>query len=273
MHGGLEQEHLWQPFKTLGVEHSFFTLSSATIINTWIALGVLLVACLLARSVLIRASTNGDESGSIKAPELSATTYGKYIVASLIKSFMGLIEQSTGTFIYRYFSFIASLFLFILFCNWVALIPYVEEPTQDLNTTLALGIIALLYIQKEIIKVHGLMHYLKEYFVPVSIFFPLNIIIGLAMLPFKLLGELASVISLSFRLFGNIFGGAIIMKIWHQGIAGSILWHSAGTLLGINLLLVGFFILFEGGLQAFVFAILTLTNISMATAIEEGKHS
>lgn len=270
MKSGFEHEIFWYPLKIFGVQHAFFTLNSSTIINTWIALGIIVSLCLLARVVL---APQKDHSESLLLPpDLTLATYGRYLATSVIRSFMSLVEQSTGTFVHRYFSFIASLFLFILICNWIALIPYIEEPTKDLNTTLALGTIALLYIQKEIIQVHGLVHYLKEYFLPVSTFFPLNIIIGLCFAPFKILGELATVISLSFRLFGNIFGGAIIMKILHDSIAGSFIWQLVNTLSGTHLMLVGFFIIFEGGLQAFVFAILTLTNIGMATAIEEGKH-
>lgn len=254
MEGGFEHERVWHPLAPLGITHPFATLQADTIIATWIALAALIVLIFIARYFLQQKESLGASA-----------------VKSLIKSFMSLVEQSTGTFIYRYYSFITSLFIFIIMCNWIALIPYVHEPTKDLNTTLALGIVAFLYIQKEIIKVHGLGAYLKEYFTPIDVFFPINLIIGLAILPIKILGELASIISISFRLFGNIFGGAIIMMIFHQAISNSIWLNIFGSFFG--LLLIGFFILFEGFLQAFVFSILTLTNISMATAIEQEEHA
>ncbi len=256
MEGGFEHERLWYPLAPLGITHPLSAVQSQTIIATWVALAVLVALVILARFFLRQKDS-----------------LGAYAVKSFIKSFMTLIEQSSGTFVYRYFAFITSLFLFIITCNWVALIPYVEEPTKDLNTTLALGIVAFIYIQKEIIHVHGFKAYLKEYFLPFDIFFPANVIAGLIVLPIELLGKAASVISISFRLFGNIFGGAIIMGIFHQAISNSLLLSSLGTLFGLNLLLTGFFILFEGFLQAFVFSILTLTNISMATTIEQGEHT
>ena len=272
MDGGFGHEHVWYPLKAFGITHPLSALNATTIINTWIALGALIISIGLARYFLFHKPPKQPEGPPGRhMPLFTIHTYGSYIVKTIIKSFITLVEQSTGTFMYRYFAFTASIFLFILFCNWVGLIPFVKEPTADLNTTLALGIIALLYIQKEVIHVHGFVHYLKDYFLPVQIFFPLNIIIGLAMFPVRVLSELATVVSLSFRLFGNIFGGAIIMSIVQRGITGSLLLQSAVTLSGINLLLAGFFVIFEGGLQAFVFAILTLTNISMATSIEEGK--
>ncbi len=272
MDNGSEHELLWFPLKKFGISSSYATLNATTIINTWIALAMLFVVILIARYFLFYTPDKPTEGPpGIQPPLITIHTYGAYLVKSVIKSFIALVEQSTGTFMYRYYAFTSSIFLFILFCNWVGLIPFVEEPTQDLNTTLALGIIALVYIQKEIIHVHGFTHFLKDYFLPVSIFFPLNIIIGLALLPLRILGELASVVSLSFRLFGNIFGGGIIMKIVQNMVTGSFIGQSILTFLGINLLLAGFFVIFEGGLQAFVFAILTLTNISMATSIEEGR--
>lgn len=273
MNGEITHDTLWYPLKQFGITHSSTALHATTIINTWIALAALVVAIVIARYFLsYTPPKKTDGPPGIQPPILTAHAYGNYIVKAIIKSFITLVEQSTGSFKYRYFAFIASLFTFILFCNWIALLPFVEEPTKDLNTTLAFGIIALVYIQKEIIHVRGLKEFLREIFLPVATFFPLNIIIGLVHLPLKVLGELASVISLSFRLFGNIFGGAIIMEIFSGVVAGSIIRNALATLLGVNLLLAGFFILFEGGLQAFVFAILTLTNIGMATSVEEGKH-
>lgn len=258
MEGGFEHERVWYPLAPLGITHHLSALQANTLIATWIVLAVLIALILLARFFLRQKDS-----------------LGAYAVKSLIKSFMSLIEQSTGMFVYRYYSFITSLFLFIITCNWIALIPHIEEPTKDLNTTLALGIVAFIYIQKEIIHVHGFGEYLKEYFLPFDIFFPFNIIAGLVMLPIELLGKVASIISISFRLFGNIFGGAIIISILHTAVANSFLRNAVVTFLGINLLLTGFFIIFEGFLQAFVFSILTLTNISMATTIEqsEGEHS
>ena len=253
--GGFEHEQLWYPFSPFGITHPHTAVSGPILINTWIVLGAILALIIIARYCL-----------------RVHNSLGAYVVKSVIKSFKQLIEQSIGTFVYRYYLFIGSLFIFIITCNLIALIPYVEEPTQDLNTTLALGIIAFLYIQKEIIKIHGFWAYVKEYLAPVKIFFPLNLLIGFALLPLKLLSEGAFVISLAFRLFGNIFGGAIIIKIARQALGSSLLYNTIATFNGFNLLLVGFFIVFEGFLQAFIFSILTLTNISMATSLEEGRH-
>ncbi|MBA3752431.1 F0F1 ATP synthase subunit A, partial [Candidatus Dependentiae bacterium] len=199
MEGGLEQAWHWYPLAPLGITHPLAAVQADTLINTWIVLAVMGVLILLARWALSHKKSTAA-----------------FIVKALVKNYMLLVVESSGTFVYRYYAFIGSLFTFIILCNWIALIPYVEEPTKDINTTLALGITVFFYLQKEIIKVHGLAHYLREYFAPISLPFPLNILVGLLMLPLKLLGEFASIISLSFRLFGNIFGGTIILNIVHN---------------------------------------------------------
>lgn len=248
----LGQEHFWYPLAFLGITHPLTAINVHTILYSWLSLAVLTILIVLARYAL-----------------QSQYSIGGHIVRTIVKSLISLIEQTVGKFVYRYYMFIGSLFIYILSNNLIALIPTVEEPTKDLNTTLALGIVAFLYTQKEIIKTHGTTHYIKEFLLPMDIMFPFNIIVGLVLLPLKLLGEVASIISLSFRLFGNIFGGAIINGIFQQAISGSIIFQSIAIISGLGLLITSFFVIFEGFLQAFIFSILSLTTIAMATAVEE----
>ena len=236
----LFEHHTWQPFSSMGLTHSFWTINIDTIIYTWIALAILLILALVGR-------------WCIKRPE----TIPGYLAETYIRSFMQMITQTLEHFNYRYFAFIASLFTFILICNTLIILPYMEEPTKDINTTLALALVSFTYVQKESIKAHGLWGYIQEFFKPFFIFFPLEV-----------LGKLATIVSLSFRLFGNIFGGSIISTMWHNAISGSILAQIAGTLLGVNIIIMLFFGLFEGLIQAFVFSILSLTYLSMSIARE-----
>jgi len=84
------------------------------------------------------------------------------------------------------------------------------------------------------------------------------------MLPLNIVGKIASILSISFRLFGNIFGGVTIAALYYNTIEGSWLGESFGLLSGINFLITLFFGLFEGFLQAFVFTMLTVTYLSIA---------
>jgi F-type H+-transporting ATPase subunit a len=90
------------------------------------------------------------------------------------------------------------------------------------------------------------------------------------MLPLNVIGKLATVVSISFRLFGNIFGGSIISSIYFNAIQGRFLLELIGLISGINLIMVLFFGIFEGFLQAFVFSMLSLTYLSIALQGEGG---
>ncbi len=226
-----------------GIDHPFFRINTATAVHTWILLGFLLILLLPVRFFLLKHKS-----------------LARFILLSGISFFVDLCNQALGHFSFAHFSFITALFLFILSCNIVSIIPWMEEPTKDVNTTLALGFISFFYIQTVAIYKHAILTYIKEYFSPFFFMFPLNIV-----------GKLASIVSISFRLFGNIFGGSMIPKIYFGLIQGSLIGETIGLVLGFNLGLMLFFTLFEGFLQAFVFTMLTLTYLSIAVH-GEGDH-
>lgn len=177
----------------------------------------------------------------------------------LVDNFRVLTIQSLGRFMYGHFMFITALFIFILTCNIISIIPWLEhEPTSDINTTLSLGIISFFYTQINGIREHGFFGYLKEYIEPAFVMAPIHVI-----------GKLASIVSISCRLFGNIFGGSIIMKLYFGSISQSVIMQIVGLAIGLNFLIIFFFGLFEGFLQAFVFTMLSLTYLSLAVAHEE----
>jgi F-type H+-transporting ATPase subunit a len=142
----------------------------------------------------------------------------------------------------KYAPLICALFMFLLLSNWLGIIPHLEEPTKDLNTPLSLGIMGFCIAHYAGIRAKGLKAYLKGYCEPMFIMAPLNII-----------GELAKVISISFRLFGNIMGGAIIILVV------SYLTYSIITPPFLN----AFFGAFVGTIQAFVFTMLTVVYIAV----------
>lgn len=231
----------WSLSSLVGYSHPFLVANIEIVIHTWIIL--LLLLCVLLGVRLL----------------LSRVTIIRYFVIQLVAFFMDLTEQSLGYFNFNHCVFAASLFIFIALCNTAPLIPWLEEPTRDLNTALALGLISFLYVQSVSIRAKGVRSYFGEFLKPFFLLMPLNII-----------SKLSSIVSISFRLFGNIFGGSIITKLYFAGIQSSVLFQLMGIFSGFNFLMVVFFILFEGTLQAFVFAMLTLTYLSIGT--QEGSH-
>ncbi|SMC16850.1 ATP synthase F0 subcomplex A subunit [Desulfacinum hydrothermale DSM 13146] len=166
------------------------------------------------------------------------------IVAELfVDSFWNLTKDALDEDMAKtYFPMICSLFMFLLLCNWIGIVPHMEEPTKDLNTPLGLGIMGFFIAHYAGIKTKGFGAYIKEYFEPIFFMMPLNVI-----------GELAKVISISFRLYGNIMGGSIIILVVSHLVYGLI----------IPPFLYGFFGVFVGTVQAFVFTMLTLVYISV----------
>lgn len=237
----LSSETIWTPFAWLGIKHWFFEIDGTTVIHTWIILLILLVLIFLARY-------------SLK----NKKSVGYYLTTAFVKSFVDLTEQTLGYFSFNHFAFVMALFIFILLCNSTPAIPWLDEPTSNLNTTLALGIISFFYTQFYAIKTQGPFSYLKAYLAPFFIMLPLNII-----------GKLSNIISISFRLFGNIFGGSMIGTLYEKAIAGSVIKETLGLFSGLNFTILFFFGLFEGFLQAFVFAMLSLTYLSIAIQQDE----
>ena len=166
------------------------------------------------------------------------------IVGELFVSMLyDLTEDSLGEKLAKkYAPLIFALFLFLMVSNWLGIIPHLEEPTKDLNTPLSLGIMGFFVAHYVGIKEKGWKAYLSTYFEPFFFMLPLNII-----------DVFSKVVSISFRLFGNIMGGSIIILVV------SYLTYSIMLPPLLNL----FFGLFVGTIQAFVFTMLTVTYISL----------
>ncbi|WP_373497831.1 F0F1 ATP synthase subunit A [Desulfococcus sp.] len=164
---------------------------------------------------------------------------GELFVAQLY----GLTEDAVGKDkVNAYAPLISALFMFLLISNWLGIIPHLHEPSKDLNTTLSLGLMGFVISHYAGIKQKGIKTYIKEYFQPIFFMMPLNVI-----------GELAKVVSISFRLFGNIMGGSIIIMVVSY-LTYSVL---------LPPLLNVFFGIFVGTIQAFVFTMLTVVYISV----------
>jgi F-type H+-transporting ATPase subunit a len=142
-------------------------------------------------------------------------------------------------------------------------VPFFEEPTRDINTPVALAVIAIGVAQISAIRVNGFRAWLAEFFEPAfrvkGIWLP-----NLFMFPLNVVGEIGKAISLPFRLFGNIFGGAVIILV-----ATWLVPHLLGIPPIATPFLNFFFGVFVGTIQAFVFTMLSLTYIAVAVGGEE----
>lgn len=208
---------------------------------------------------------------------------------SIVELLLGITEGTAGKRVgRRIFPLIASLFIFILVANYSGLIPgvgtiggcqrheitanageaakgglptadtagycpkgtefvpFFRGPNADLNMTLAMALLAVGIVQISGIAAHGFGGYLKELATPAFL------------TPLHIIGEFSRIISLSFRLFGNIFGGEVLVTVMYALLGGIFVGFATFIFLGIELLF--------GLLQALIFSILTLVFISTAVA-------
>jgi len=166
------------------------------------------------------------------------------IFESVIEFYENIAVQIMGEEGRQFVPLAVSIGLFILFSNWIEVIPGFSAPTRDLSTTIALAIVAVASTYVAGIKKKG-WRFFKKYVEPNPIFLPINI-----------LEELVRPISLSFRLFGNILGEEIVIAI---------LVMIVPLILPIPLILLG---LFTGLIQAFIFSLLTLLYVAGAVGEE-----
>jgi len=150
----------------------------------------------------------------------------------------------------QYLPLVLTVGLFVLISNLVGIIPGFESPTSNINVTLPLAIVVFIYYNYEGIRVNGVKKYFGHFMGPVPVLAPL-------MFPIEIVSHISRIISLSFRLFGNIKGDDLF------------LW--------VLLMLVPFFaplpayllLTFSALLQTFVFMILIYVYLAGAVAIDD----
>lgn len=242
------------------------------IINAWIA-----VLFFLGVSLLIRKKTNMVPRGLQNISEM------------MIEGLLPFFDQVTGnrTKSLRFAPIVLTLFVFILFSNWIGLVPgtgsigiwqmvhgekelvpLLRPANSDLNMTLAMGIFAVTISHVFGIMTIGFFKHLNKFIQLGTIFKSFRkggIAIFTAIAEFivgiiEIIGEIAKMVSLSLRLFGNVFAGEVLLTV----MAGLIAFLVPIPFMGLELLV--------GIIQATIFAMLTLVYLTVATMEPHGAH-
>ena len=157
----------------------------------------------------------------------------------------------------KYLPLIATIGLFVLVNNLIGIIPGFESPTSNINVTLTLALLVFLYYNYEGVKKQGAFKYFKN-FVHLGEMNPIaKFAMSLLMYPIEIVSHLSRIVSLSFRLFGNIKGDDLFL--W-------VLLMLTPWIIPITPLVLLTFMAF---LQTFVFMILTYVYLAGALALEE----
>lgn len=169
------------------------------------------------------------------------------IIEMIMDAINNLVKDNMGEEYMGFVPYIGTIVIFLSISNITGLIG-VTPPTVDYSVALALALITFLVVQWFAIKKVGLGHYFKGYVKPFAFILPINII-ERVMLP----------VSLSFRLFGNITAGVVILDLAYKSL-GSI---SGFAQLVVPIPLHFYFDLFDGLIQMVIFVMLTMVNIKV----------
>ncbi len=207
-------------FELIGLGH--FAHAYPHIIHSWFAILLLIIFAVLATRSIQLIPTGGQNFFEI--------------VISGMEEFMVDITGEEGRW---FFPFVATIFIYIAFCNLMGLVPGFYPPTASINTTVSCAIPVFLFTHYIGIKYHG-FKYIKHFLGPVWWLIPI-------ILPIEIIGHLARVMSLSFRLFGNMTGHELVLAI---------LFMLAGAFFApLPIMAMGIFVAF---VQAFVFFLLSV---------------
>ena len=218
-----------QLFDLLGLEH--FASAYKHVIYSWVVMLILIVV------------------GALSAKNLSLIP-GKAqnlfeIIISGIENFMVSITGEEGRW---FFPLAATIALYVFVSNMLGLIPGFFPPTANINTPLSCAIVVFVFTHFIGVKYHGIK-YVKHFLGP-------SLALAWLMLPIEVIGHLARVLSLTFRLFGNMMGHELVLMILF-GLAGA--FFAPLPIMGLGILVCF--------IQAFIFFILSV--MYFAGAMEE----
>jgi F-type H+-transporting ATPase subunit a len=191
---------------------------------------------------------------AVMRSRLSVEHPGKFqiVLEDLVTAVVGLLEEWIGPDGRRYLPLIATLGLFILLGNYSGLIPGLVAPTSNINVTVGCAITTWVYYHYQGFRKQGVVNYLKHFAVPPGA----PVWMAPLMLIIELISHASRLLSLSLRLFGNIFGEELVILI-----LGSII----PFIVPLPMMFLG---LITGGLQAFIFVLLSIIYLQAAVAVE-----
>jgi F-type H+-transporting ATPase subunit a len=194
----------------------------------------------------------------IVRPRLSVENPGKLQLAleEAVSFLYGMLDDFVGPKGRNYVVLVGTMFIFILIGNLMGLVPGLKSPTSNINVTLGCALTVFVYYQFHGVKEQGIVSYVKHFMTPpgapawiAPIYFPIEII-----------SHLSRVLSLSVRLFGNIFGEDLVIVI---------LASLVPFVLPLPMMVLG---LVTSGLQAYIFAMLTTIYLAGAVVVDHGPE-
>jgi F-type H+-transporting ATPase subunit a len=225
-------EHLGEKLVLQFGDSAIFGLDIIALIMSWVVMAVIIgFAWWLRRG--LNQDVEEEPSGRLVVLES--------MIELLEKQFSDAFEKDQLQV--QLFSVISTLFLFITVSNWISIVPGLSSPTQDFNITISFALLVFFISHYYGMRINGTGRYLKSFTEPYAFMLPMNII-----------SEVAKPLSHSFRLYGNVFGGAVLISVLTAKLIPVLL----------PAIFQMFYGLFIGAIQAFVFALLAVSYINVA---------
>jgi len=215
--------------------------AGAQVIPDYIAMLIVIAIALTALSLFVRSRLSVEHPGTLQVALEDAIT-----------AFQGLLADFVGPKGPNYLPLVVSIFVVIWLSNLAGLVPGLMAPTSNINVTLGCAITVWTYYHFQGFKEQGVLAYLKHFAVPPGS----PVLMAPLMLVIELIAHAARVLSLSLRLFGNIFGEELVIII---------LASLVPFIVPLPMMFLG---LLTGTLQALIFAILTMVYLGGAVAVE-----
>ena len=228
-------------FDPLAKALGFETAAGQHFVPAHIVMILLVSLALISFSLWLRRGLSVEKPGRVQ-----------HLVEVVLEALQGLMKEVIGSNARRYLPILGGLGIYILCGNLLGLIPGFLSPTSNLNVTASCAICVFVYYNYQGFRKHGLFKYLAHFAGPVWW-------LAWLLFPIEIISHLARVLSLSVRLFGNIFAEELFI--------GSISQYIFPFLTAVPVM---FLALFFSTIQAFIFVLLTMVYIS--GAVEEGDH-
>lgn len=203
----------------------------------------LIVAALVVMAYLLRSRLSVENPGTLQV-----------IFEDILAALGGMMEDIIGPKGRSYLPLVGTIGLFILVGNLIGLVPGFMAPTSSINVTLGCAITVWVYYHIQGLKEQGVWPYVKHFAAPPGA----PLFIAPIMLPIEIISHLSRVLSLSLRLFGNVFGEELVILI---------LFSIVPFLAPLPVMFLGIITM---PLQAFIFVMLTIIYLGGAVAVEHG---
>jgi F-type H+-transporting ATPase subunit a len=202
---------------------------------------LLIVVFVIALCLFVRSRLSVENPGTLQV-----------VLEEGVSAVKGLLQEWIGPKGHQFLPLVGTLGTFILLGNYMGLIPGLMSPTSSINVTVGCAVTIWVYYHFQGIKTQGLVGYIKHFWAPPGAPFW----IGFLMFPIEIISHTSRVLSLSLRLFGNIFGEELVILV---------LFSLIPFFVPLPMMFLG---LVTGALQAFIFMLLSIIYLQGAVAVE-----